>query len=72
MALDVQFEDGPAAGQTKHYGHLGTALPSLAWTGESGSVQAIYHRSSDVPDSKGFWHYRRADSTVDVVRPPEP
>jgi hypothetical protein len=53
MALDVRFEDGPAIGQTTHYAYLSVPLPSLAWTGESGGVEAVYHRSSDNPDPDG-------------------
>jgi hypothetical protein len=61
MALDVRFEDGPAAGRSKHYAYLSTALPSLAWTGEQGEIQAVYHRAGEQPDAGGVWHYRRAD-----------
>jgi|GraSoiStandDraft_5_1057265.scaffolds.fasta_scaffold2870562_1 hypothetical protein len=62
MALDVRFEDGPAIGQTTHYAYLSVPLPSLAWTGESGGVEAVYHRSSDNPDPDGRWRYRRSEA----------
>jgi hypothetical protein len=61
MSVDVRFEDGPAAGQQKRYEYLSTALPSLAWTGEHGRVEAVYHRGADSPDAAGVWHYHQVD-----------
>lgn len=61
MVLSVRFDDGPAAGREKRYPRLDVALPSLAWTGEDGRVQAVYRRAADGPDLEGFWHYQRLD-----------
>lgn len=60
MSVDVYFDDGPAAGHIEHLAYLGVALPSLAWTGESDQVQAIYHRHGEDADPDGVWHYRRS------------
>ncbi len=61
MPLVVRFEDGPATGQTRSYPYL-SALPRLAWTGDSGHVQAVYRRTDDGPDAEGVWHYQRVEN----------
>lgn len=62
MSVDVYFDDGPAAGRIEHLAYLSVALPSLAWTGESDQVQAIYHRLGENADPDGVWHYRRSET----------
>jgi hypothetical protein len=59
VAVKVLFEDGPAVGRTEDYTYLSTALPSLAWSGDSGRIEAVYHRSADTPEPDGVWRYHR-------------